>query len=93
MQTVQSRVVVLPTAMENRLGVMANRISKFQLFAALAGNTSKINGQWASGNIIDVNGHLCYLQSVAREDGGGSSFNLIVSYGGKAYKTYCRTTD
>ena len=83
----------MPTTMEHRLAHCATPISKFQLLQAMVGTTTKINGQWASGNIINVNGYAVHLKSVQREDGSGSSFNLVVTHGGKDYKTYLRTTD
>jgi hypothetical protein len=82
----------LPT-IEQRLSRCRTAISKFQLFSAIAGTTTKINGVWGSGNVIEVNGYAVYLKQVQREDGSGSSFNLIVAHGGKDYKVYLRTTD
>jgi len=91
--THQSRMATLVLSMEQRLARCATPITKFQLFQALAGATSKVNGLWASGNIINVNGYPVHLKSVQREDGSGSSFNLIVNHGGQDYKVYLRTTD
>jgi len=85
--------VVFSLSMAQRLSRCATPITKFQLFQALAGATSKINGQWASGNIINVNGFPVYLNQVQREDGSGSSFNLVVNHNAQDYKVYLRTTD
>ena len=65
-----------------------------QLFTALSGANRKVNGKWISGSEININGVNCLLASVQREDGSGSSFNLLL-YGpdGKMYKSYVRTID
>jgi hypothetical protein len=72
--------------MEQRLMRCATPMTKFTLFNALTASGCKGG--------ISINGIPCILSSIQREDGSGSSFNLVV-YGpdNKPYKCYCRTQD
>lgn len=63
-------------------------LSKFQLAEALFHQNSVHDPYF-----LKINGYGCILQSIGREDGSGSSFNLIISYQGKQYRCYCRTLD
>lgn len=86
MTTTTRRSATLVLTMEQRLQRCATPMTKFQLFNALTGR--------ASGSIISINGIPCILSTIQREDGSGSSFNLMV-YGpdNQPYKCYCRTQD
>jgi hypothetical protein len=57
-------------------------LTKWQLMDAFFG----------SGRLT-VNGIEVGLASMQREDGSGSSFNLILNKGLNSYACYCRTTD
>ena len=54
-------------------------LTKWALMQAMYGDGS-----------ITVNGKLCTISSVQREDGSGNSFNLEVYHGGTKYKVYAR---
>jgi hypothetical protein len=86
--TCKPRFATLNLTMEQRLQRCATPMTKFTLFNALTGRAIK------GGSTISINGIPCILSSIQREDGSGSSFNLIV-YGpdNQPYKCYCRTTD
>ncbi len=59
------------------------RLTKHQLFTALGGNGR-----------LNINGVPVTLSNVQREDGSGSSFNLLVyAPDGTLCKSYCRTID
>lgn len=76
------RSATLMLTTEQRLARCATPMTKHQLYSALTGNGR-----------ISINGMACILSSIQREDGSGSSFNLMVYHDGKAYKCYCRTQD
>ena len=76
------RSATLDLTTEQRLQRCATPMTKFQLFNALTGNGR-----------LSINGIHVTLSSIQREDGSGSSFNLVVYHNGTAYKCYCRTTD
>lgn len=59
-------------------------LSKWQLMQALFHRNS-----FEAFN-LDINGHSCILSSIAREDGSGNSFNLVVYCKGLPFKVYCR---
>jgi hypothetical protein len=54
-------------------------LTKWQIMQAMYGDGS-----------ITINGKLCTLSSVQREDGSGNSFNLEVYCEGTKYKVYAR---
>jgi hypothetical protein len=79
--TMRRTATIIPT-MEQKLA--RTNMSKWQLITAL---TMQGIAQ------IVVNGVVCVLDSVQREDGSGNSFNLTLKHGGNRYSCYCRTTD
>lgn len=88
MTTTTRRSATLVLTMKQRLTRCVTPMTKFQLFNALTGLAIK------GGSTISINGLACILSTIQREDGSGSSFNLLV-YGpdNQPYKCYCRTTD
>jgi hypothetical protein len=83
--TLARRTATLVLSLEERLARCATPMSKWTLFNAMAGK---------GHNPISINGIAVTLSSIQREDGSGSSFNLLV-YGpdNRVYKCYCRTTE
>lgn len=72
----------------DQLAVCKGQISKWQLFNAMTGSTCA-----RSQPSLNINGFDCHVSSISREDGSGSSFNLVVQHGRQSYRVYCRTTD
>lgn len=80
MRPLPSCLVAVPTTTEL---LSRTTMTKWRLTQALMSRNSD----------IVINDKICYLSSIQREDGSGSSFNLVISHQGVKYNCYCRTTD
>ena len=76
------RHAVIAQTIQQQLSRCHTRVSKWQLFNAMA-----TNGR------LNINGIECVVSAVQREDGSGSSFNLQVHAQGQQITCYCRTID
>ena len=82
------RVINLQDGIKGILARSTGQLTKWQLMKALTAQMSL-----GESSTININGIDCILNSIAREDGSGSSFHLIVIHNGIGYKCYCRTKD
>jgi len=80
MLTTARRSATLNLTMEQRLARCVTPLTVSQLFAALTSRCPRIS----------INGIPVILSSIQREDGSGTSFNLVVYHDGKRYTSYVR---
>ena len=64
----------------------ASGLSKWQLFNAICGNCM-------NPIFVTINGLVCAIQGIAKEDGSGRCFNLTVQHAGNTYPCFCKTID